>query len=144
MAKKKKEVTGSISLTITGAQANPSPPVGPALGQHGVNIMEFCKAFNERTEDMKGIPVPVVISVYKDRSFDFITKTPPASYYIKKAAGVQKGSGTAGTETAGKITLKQVKEIAEAKQPDLNATNIEAAVKIIEGSARSMGVKVEG
>ncbi|NCC21969.1 MAG: 50S ribosomal protein L11 [Alphaproteobacteria bacterium] len=142
MAKPKKEPTGYINLTITGGSANPSPPVGPALGQHGVNIMEFCKAFNERTQDMKGIPIPVVISVYKDRSFDFITKTPPASYFIKKAANLQKGSGTAGKGYVGRITLKQVKEIAESKMPDLNANDIEAAMKIIEGSARSMGVEV--
>lgn len=142
MAKKKKEVTGLINLTIIGGKANPAPPVGPALGQHGVNIMEFCKAFNEKTEDMVGIPVPVVISVYKDRSFDFITKTPPASYFIKQAAKLQKASGAPGREKVGKITLKQAKEIAEKKMPDLNANSIEAAVKIIEGSARSMGVEV--
>ncbi len=142
MAPKKKEITGYINLTVTGGSANPSPPIGPALGQHGVNIMEFCKQFNERTEDMKGIPIPVIISVYKDKSFDFITKTPPASYFIKQAANVQKGSGAAGKETAGKITLKQVKEIAEKKMPDLNANDIDAAIKIIEGSARSMGVEV--
>ncbi len=142
MAKPKKKIAGKISLTITGGAANPSPPVGPALGQQGVNIMEFCKAFNEKTEDQKGIPVPVIITVFEDRSFDFITKTPPASYYIKKAAGLQKGASAPGSETAGKVTLKQVKEIAEAKMVDLNANDIEAAVKIIEGSARSMGVEV--
>jgi large subunit ribosomal protein L11 len=138
----KKEPTGYINLTIIGGAANPSPPVGPALGQHGVNIMEFCKAFNDKTQEQKGIPIPVVISVYKDRSFTFITKTPPASYFIKKAANLDKGSGTAGGGFVGKITLKQVKQIAESKMPDLNARDIEAAMKIIEGSARSMGVEV--
>jgi large subunit ribosomal protein L11 len=141
--KKKKKVAGKINLTITGGSANPSPPVGPALGQHGVNIMEFCKAFNEDTEDRKGIPIPVIITVYEDRSFSFITKTPPASYYIKKAANIDKGSSTPGLSSAGTIKLRQVKEIAEAKMPDLNASDIESAIKIIEGSARSMGIEVE-
>ncbi len=143
MAKPRKKVAGKISLTITGGSANPSPPVGPALGQQGVNIMEFCKAFNADTEDRKGIPIPVIITVYEDRSFTFITKTPPASYYIKKAANIQKGSSAPGTDVTGKITLKQVKEIAEAKMVDLNANDIDAAMKIIEGSARSMGVEVK-
>ncbi len=137
-----KKVTGSINLTIIGGSANPSPPVGPALGQQGVNIMEFCKAFNALTEAQKGIPIPVVITVYEDRSFTFITKTPPASYFIKKAAKIQKGAGHVGTVTAGQIRKSQVKEIAETKMVDLNANDIAAAMKIIEGSARSMGVEV--
>lgn len=141
MAKKKK-VAGFINLTIPGGGANPSPPVGPALGQQGVNIMEFCKAFNAETESQKGIPIPVNITVYEDRSFSFITKTPPASYYIKKAAKLQKAGSTPGRETAGQISRSQVKEIAEAKMPDLNANDIEAAMRIIEGSARSMGIEV--
>ena len=138
----KKKVSGFINLTILGGAANPSPPVGPALGQHGVNIMEFCKAFNAKTEDSKGIPIPVVITVYEDRSFDFITKTPPASYFIKKAAKIKKGAGAVGTEIVGQIKKSQIKEIAEAKMEDLNANDIDAAMKIIEGSARSMGVEV--
>ncbi len=138
----KKKVSGFINLTIIGGGANPSPPVGPALGQHGVNIMEFCKAFNAKTEDQKGIPIPVVITVYEDRSFDFITKTPPASYYIKKAAKIPKGSGTPSREVIAQIRKSQVKEIAEAKMVDLNANDIENAMRIIEGSARSMGVEV--
>ncbi len=138
----KKKVSGFINLTITGGAANPSPPVGPALGQHGVNIMEFCKAFNAKTEDQKGIPIPVVITVFADRSFDFITKTPPASYYIKKAAKIQKGSGEPNTNKVGNIRKSQIKEIAEAKMVDLNAKDMDGAMKIIEGSARSMGVEV--
>ena len=139
----KKKVSGFINLTILGGAANPSPPVGPALGQHGVNIMEFCKAFNAKTEDSKGIPIPVVITVYEDRSFDFITKKPPASYFIKKAAKIKKGSGMVGREPAvAAISKSQVKQIAEEKMEDLNANDIEAAMKIIEGSARSMGVDV--
>ena len=136
------KVSGYINLTITGGAANPSPPVGPALGQHGVNIMEFCKAFNAKTEDSKGIPIPVVITVYEDRSFTFITKTPPASYFIKQAAKLPKGSGAPGRDTAGQIRRSKIKEIAEKKMEDLNANDIEAAMKIIEGSARSMGVEV--
>lgn len=138
----KKKISGYISLTIPGGSANPSPPVGPALGQKGVNIMEFCKAFNADTEDQKGIPIPVIITVYEDRSFTFITKTPPASYFLKKAANVNKGAQTAGKEVVGQVTTKQVKEIAESKMVDLNAVDIKAAVKIIEGSARSMGIEV--
>lgn len=138
----KKKVSGFINLTILGGAANPSPPVGPALGQHGVNIMEFCKAFNAKTEDSKGIPIPVVITVYEDRSFDFITKKPPASYFIKKAAKIKKGASLVGRETAGQISKTQVKQIAEEKMEDLNANDIDAAMKIIEGSARSMGVEV--
>ncbi len=137
-----KKISGYINLTIIGGSANPSPPVGPALGQHGVNIMEFCKAFNAKTEDQKGIPIPVVITVFEDRSFEFITKTPPASYYLKKAAKLQKGSGTPSREIVGQVRKSQVKEIAEAKMVDLNANDIEAAMKIIEGSARSMGIEV--
>lgn len=137
-----KKVTGYINLTITGGSANPSPPVGPALGQQGVNIMEFCKAFNAQTEAQKGIPIPVVITVYEDRSFSFVTKTPPASYFIKQAAKIQKGASNVGKDTAGTIRKSQIKVIAETKMVDLNANDIEAAMKIIEGSARSMGVEV--
>lgn len=138
-----KKINGYIKLQIAAGAANPSPPVGPALGQHGVNIMEFCKAFNAKTQDMeKGMPVPVVITVYEDRSFDFTTKTPPASYYIKKAAKLPKGASNPSQEVVGQIRSSQVKEIAEAKRVDLNANDIEAAMKIIEGSARSMGVEV--
>ena len=137
-----KKVSGYINLTIPGGAASPSPPVGPDLGQHGVNIMEFCKAFNATTEDSKGIPIPVVITVYEDRSFDFIIKTPPASYYIKKFAGLQKGSSNPSKEVAGQIKKSKVKEIAEAKMVDLSANDIDQAMKIIEGSARSMGVEV--
>lgn len=137
-----KKISGYINLTITGGSANPSPPVGPALGQKGVNIMEFCKAFNAKTEDQKGVPTPVVITVYEDRSFTFITKTPPASYFIKQAAGLKSASKTPGRDIAGKVKKSQVKEIALKKMPDLNANDIEAAMKIIEGSARSMGIEV--
>ena len=137
-----KKVSGYINLTIMGGAANPSPPVGPALGQHGVNIMDFCKAFNAKTEDSKGIPIPVIITVYEDRSFDFITKTPPASYFLKKAAKLKSGSGAPGREVAGQVRKSQVKEIAEAKMEDLNANDIENAMRIIEGSARSMGLEV--
>ena len=137
-----KKIAGFINLTIIGGAANPSPPVGPALGQHGVNIMEFCKAFNARTEDQKGIPIPVVITVFEDRSFEFITKTPPASYFLKKAAKLQKGSGTPSREVIGHVRKSQIREIAEIKMVDLNANDIEAAMKIIEGSARSMGIEV--
>ncbi|MGH1456731.1 MAG: 50S ribosomal protein L11 [Alphaproteobacteria bacterium] len=137
-----KKISGYINLTIPGGAANPSPPVGPALGQHGVNIMEFCKAFNAKTEDAKGIPTPVVITVYEDRSFTFITKTPPASYFIKQAAKLKSGANNPSREIVGQIRKSQVKEIAEKKMPDLNANDIDAAMKIIEGSARSMGVEV--
>ncbi len=137
-----KKISGYINLTIAGGAANPSPPVGPALGQHGVNIMEFCKAFNAKTEDAKGIPTPVVITVYEDRSFTFITKTPPASYFIKQAAKLKSGASNPSREVVGQIRKSQVKEIAEKKMPDLNANDIDAAMKIIEGSARSMGVEV--
>jgi large subunit ribosomal protein L11 len=139
-----KKVNGYIKLQIAAGSANPSPPVGPALGQHGVNIMDFCNAFNDKTKFFeKGMPIPVVITVYEDRSFDFITKTPPASYYLKKAANVAKGSGEPNKNKVGKVKLKQVKEIAEAKKEDLNANDIEAAMEIIKGTARSMGIEVE-
>ena len=137
-----KKVSGYINLTIIGGAANPSPPVGPALGQHGVNIMEFCKAFNAKTENDKGIPIPVVITVYEDRSFEFITKTPPASYFLKKAAKQKKGSSTPGREITAQVRVSQLKEIAEAKMVDLNANDIDAAIKIIAGTARSMGYEV--
>jgi len=140
-----KEVTTLIKLQVSAGKANPAPPVGPALGQAGVNIMEFCKAFNAKTKEMEaGMPLPVVISVYKDRSFDFIIKTPPASFLLKKAAGLQKGSSEPNKNKVGKVTRAQVQEIAETKMPDLNAYDVEAAMRIIEGTARSMGLEVEG
>ncbi len=138
----KKEI-GYIKLQIPAGQANPSPPVGPALGQHGVNIMEFCKAFNAKTQEQKGYIIPVVITVYADRSFSFITKTPPAATLILKEAGLEKGSGVPNLEKVGKISKEQVKKIAEIKMPDLNCIDIEAAMRIIEGTARNMGVLVE-
>jgi len=138
-----KKVIGSIKLQIPAGNANPSPPVGPALGQHGVNIMEFCKAFNARTQDQKGLIIPVIITVYADRSFTFITKTPPAPVLLKKAAGLEKGSGEPNRDKVGKVTRAQVKEIAELKMKDLNAFSIESAMRMIEGSARSMGIIVE-
>ncbi|OAV59276.1 50S ribosomal protein L11 [Enteractinococcus helveticum] len=140
----KKKVAGLIKLQIEAGAASPAPPVGPALGQHGVNMMEFVKAYNAETESMRGNIVPVEITVYEDRSFTFITKTPPASQLIKKAAGVAKGSGTPHTAKVGKITTAQAAEIAETKMRDLNANDIEAATKIIAGTARSMGITVEG
>ena len=140
-----KKVTGSISLQVKAGEANPSPPVGPALGQHGVNIMEFCKAFNAQTQQLDaGAPVPVVITVYSDRSFTFTMKTPPASYLLKKAAGIKSGSGEPNTKKVGKVTREQLEEIAKAKEPDLTAADLEAAVRTIAGSARSMGLDVEG
>ena len=140
-----KEVTAYIKLQVKAGEANPSPPVGPALGQQGVNIMEFCKAFNAKTADIeKGLPIPVVISVYGDKSFTFITKTPPASILLKKAAGITSGSAVPNKTKVGTVTLAQVEEIAKTKMEDLNATNLETAVKIIAGSARSMGLVVEG
>ncbi|MBE8526930.1 50S ribosomal protein L11 [Rothia kristinae] len=139
----KKKVSGLIKLQIQAGAANPAPPVGPALGQHGVNIMEFCKAYNAATESMRGNVVPVEITVYEDRSFTFITKTPPAADLIKKAAGVQKGSGVPHTNKVGKISMDQVREIAQTKMPDLNANDIDAAAKIVAGTARSMGITVE-
>ena len=142
MAPKKKKVTGLIKLQIPAGAANPAPPVGPALGQHGVNIMDFCKAYNAATEAQKGNIVPVEITVYEDRSFDFILKTPPASRMILKAAGLEKGSGTPQSVKAASISKAQVREIAETKMPDLNANDVDAAVKIIEGTARQMGITV--
>ena len=145
MAKKgKKEIEAYIKLQIPAGEANPSPPVGPALGQHGLNIQEFCKSFNGKTEKVeKGMKVPVIISVYTDKSFDFVIKTTPAAILLRKAAGVEKGSGTPNSVKVGSVTLQQVEEIAKAKMEDLNANTIEAAVKIISGSARSMGITVE-
>ena len=137
-----KKVTGQIKLQIPGGQANPAPPVGPALGQRGVNIMEFCKAFNAKTQDQKGTVIPVIITVYSDRSFTFITKTPPAAVLLLKAAKVEKGSGTPNKTKVGKVTHKQVEEIAKLKMPDLNAGSLEAAMRTIEGSARSAGLTV--
>ena len=139
-----KKVTGQVKLQIPAGQANPSPPVGPALGQAGVNIMDFCKAFNAATQGQEGMIIPVVISVFEDKSFTFITKSPPASVLLKRAAGIAKGSSNPSKEDVGKVTREQVKEIAEIKKADLNAFNIEAAMKIIEGSAHSMGITVEG
>ena len=139
-----KKITGYIKLQIAAGKANPSPPVGPALGQHGVNIMEFCKAFNAETQSMEaGMPVPVVITVYSHRSFTFITKTPPAACLLKKAAGIKSGSGRPNTEKVGKITLAQLEEIVKIKQPDLTAADLQAGINTIAGSARSMGLKVE-
>jgi large subunit ribosomal protein L11 len=137
-----KKVVGQIKLQIPGGQANPAPPVGPALGQRGVNIMEFCKAFNAKTQDSKGTVIPVIITVYSDRSFTFITKTPPASVLLLKAAKIEKGSGEPNKTKVGKVTKKQVEEIAKLKMPDLNAGSVEAAMRTIEGSARSAGITV--
>ena len=140
-----KKVLGQIKLQVPAGAANPSPPIGPALGQRGLNIMEFCKGFNARTQDMpKGDPCPVVITYYQDKSFTFEIKTPPASFLIKKAAKIEKGSKVPGRDKAGKITQAQIKEIAEQKMKDLNCDSIEAAAKMIEGSARSMGIEVVG
>ena len=140
-----KKIDGYINLQVPAGAANPSPPIGPALGQRGVNIMEFCKAFNARTGEMeKGTPIPVTITVYSDKSFTFVTRTPPASYYLKKAAGLQSGSKAPGRDVAGRVTLAQCREIAQAKLKDLNATDIEGAMQIILGSARSMGIEVKG
>ena len=138
-----KKILGYIKLEVKAGSATPSPPIGPALGQRGVNIMGFCKEFNARTGDMeKGTPLPTVITVYQDKSFTFVTKTPPASFLLKRAAGVPKGSGTTGRDTVGKITRAQLREIAQKKMKDLNANDIEAAAKIIEGSARAMGLNI--
>ena len=140
-----KKIEAYIKLQVKAGQANPSPPVGPALGQHGVNIMEFCKAFNAQTQSLEaGMPVPVVITVYNDRSFTFITKTPPASILLKKAAGIKSGSGTPNTKKVGKVSRAQLEEIATTKMPDLTAADMDAAVRTIAGSARSMGLDVEG
>jgi large subunit ribosomal protein L11 len=138
-----KEVLGYIKLQIPAGKANPSPPVGPALGQRGLNIMEFCKAFNAKTQDMEpGAPIPVVITAYKDKTFTFVTKTPPNTHFLKKAAGKQKGSLTPGRDVAGKVTIAQIREIAEKKMKDMNANDIEAAMNMIKGSARSMGFEI--
>jgi large subunit ribosomal protein L11 len=139
-----KKVTGQIKLQIPAGQANPAPPVGPALGQHGVNIMGFCKEFNARTKDQGGMVIPVVITVYQDKSFTFITKSPPASALLKKAAGIAAGSKTPNKEKVGKVTRKQIMDIVKLKLPDMNATNEEAAARVIAGTARSMGIEVVG
>jgi len=139
----KKAIKAQIKLHVPGAQANPAPPVGPALGQHGVNIMQFCKQFNEQTKGKDGLILPVVISVYDDRSFTFIIKSPPSSVLLKRAANLAKASGIAGKETIGQVTKKQVEEIAKAKMSDLNTSDLEQAIKIISGTARSMGIVVE-
>src|SRR3989304_4005078 len=138
-----KKVAGQVKLQIPAGKATPAPPVGPALGQQGVNIMDFCKAFNAKTSKQEGLIIPVVITVYQDRSYTFITKTPPASILLKRAVGIAKGSGEPNKNKVGKVTIKQVEEIARTKMPDLNASDIEAAKKIIMGTARSMGIEVE-
>jgi large subunit ribosomal protein L11 len=138
-----KKVVGFIKLQVPGGQANPAPPVGPALGQHGVNIMEFCKQFNQRTQDKQGITTPVEITVYADRSFTFITKTPPAAVLIRMAMGIPKGSGVPNKEKVGKLSKAKLREIAETKMPDLNANDVDAAMRMVAGTARSMGVEVE-
>lgn len=143
MAKKKKKPLSQIKLQIPAGSANPAPPVGPALGQQGVNIMQFCKAFNEATKAKEGIILPVIINVYEDKSFDFILKSPPASVLLKRAANLAKASGTAGKEVIGEVTKEQVKEIAKEKLVDLNTRNLEQAMKIVEGTARSCGIKVK-
>jgi large subunit ribosomal protein L11 len=137
-----KKIIGTVKLQVKGAQANPSPPIGPALGQHGVNIAEFCKVFNAKTQDQAGTVIPVIITIYADRTISFITKTPPASVLLKQAAKIAKGSGEPNREKVGEVTKKQVEEIAKLKLEDLNAHNLEAASKIIEGTARSMGITV--
>jgi len=140
-----KKIDAYIKLQVKAGQANPSPPVGPALGQHGVNIMEFCKAFNAQTQQLEqGLPIPVVITVYSDRSFTFVTKTPPASILLIKAAGIPKGSGVPNRDKVGKVSRAQLEEIAKTKEPDLTASDLDAAVKTIAGTARSMGIDVEG
>ncbi|MBI28443.1 MAG: 50S ribosomal protein L11 [Alphaproteobacteria bacterium MarineAlpha5_Bin11] len=138
-----KEIVGYIKLQIPAGGANPSPPVGPALGQRGLNIMDFCKAFNEKTKDLeKGSPIPVVITAYKDKKFDFITKLPPVSFYLKKAANIKKGNSTPGRSLEGKVNSKQIEEIAEKKMEDLNAVDLKGAVEMVKGSARSMGMEI--
>jgi len=144
MAKSKKKIIGMIKVQIPGGQATPAPPVGPALGQHQVNIMEFCKAFNAQTQNQQGMITPVVITVYGDRSFSFITKTPPAAVLLRKAAGLEKGSGEPNRNKVGTVTSAQVREIAELKAPDLNAANVENAMLMIAGTARSMGIEIQG
>jgi len=139
-----KEILGYIKLQIPAGGANPSPPVGPALGQRGLNIMEFCKAFNEKTKKLeKGAPIPVIITAYKDKKFNFITKLPPVSYYLKKASNLKKGNPTPGKSVLGKISIKQIEEIAKVKMQDLNAVDIDGAIKMIRGSARSMGMEID-
>jgi large subunit ribosomal protein L11 len=138
-----KKITGYIKLQVPAGAANPSPPIGPALGQRGVNIMEFCKAFNAATQNVEqGMPIPTTITVFGDKSFTFVTRTPPAAYLLKKAAKIEKGSGVTGKESAGRVTMKQIREIAQVKMPDLNANDIDAACKIVAGTARSMGLQV--
>ena len=138
-----KKIQGYLKLQVPAGSATPSPPIGPALGQRGLNIMEFCKAFNAKTQEMeKGMPVPTIITIFQDKSFTFVIKTPPASYYLKKAAKLQKGGQTPGKAVAGTVTMAQCREIAEAKMPDLNANDVDAATKIIMGSARAMGLEV--
>ena len=140
-----KKIEAYIKLQVPAGEANPSPPVGPALGQHGVNIMEFCKAFNAQTQGMEpGMPIPTIITVYADRTFSYVTKTPPASYLLKKAAKVNKGSSTPGRDVAGSVTMDQIREIAEIKMKDLNAADMDAACRMLAGSARSMGLEVRG
>jgi large subunit ribosomal protein L11 len=138
-----KKIIANIKLQVAAGQANPSPPIGPALGQHGVNIMEFCKSFNAQTQEQEGMIIPVVITVFVDRSFTYVTKTPPAAVLLKKAAKIAKGSSEPNREKVGQVNRKQVEEIARLKMPDLNTSNLEAAVKIIEGTARSMGITIE-
>ena len=137
-----KRVLAVVKLHVPAGQANPAPPVGPALGQHGINIMEFCKAFNAKTKDQQGLIIPVVVTIYADRSFSFVTKTPPAAVLLKRAAGLAKGSGVPNKEKVGKVTRAQVREIAVHKQQDLNAASVEAAMRMVEGTARSMGIEV--
>jgi large subunit ribosomal protein L11 len=139
-----KKVIGEIKLQLAGGQATPAPPVGPALGQHGLNIMDFCKAFNARTQKQQGIIIPVIITVYSDRTYTFITKTPPASFLLRQAAGIDKGSGEPNRTKVGTVSMAQVEEIANTKMPDLNTSTLEAAVQIVLGTARSMGLEVEG
>jgi len=142
--KKKKEVLTKVKLQIKAGQANPAPPIGPALGQHGLNIMDFCKQYNAATKDKGDVVIPVEISIYKDRSFSFVLRTPPAAELLKKAAGIEKGSGEPNKSKVGKISRAKVREIAQMKMPDLNANDVEAGMKIIEGTARNMGIMVEG
>jgi large subunit ribosomal protein L11 len=139
-----KKINAQIKLHVTAGQANPAPPVGPALGQHGVNIMQFCKQFNEQTKNRDGLILPVVISVYEDKSFSFVIKSPPSSVLLKRAANLAKASGTSGKEVIGKVTRKQIEEIVKMKKKDINTSDLEKAIKIIEGTARSMGIAVEG
>ena len=139
-----KKITGYIKLQVPAGAANPAPPIGPALGQRGVNIMEFCKAFNAQTQNMQGLVIPVIVTVFADRSFTFVTKSPPASILLLRAAGIEKGSPTPNKSKVGKVTKKQVEEIAKTKMPDLNAASLEAAIKTVEGTARSMGIEVQG